>query len=102
MREEGKVSEPQHAVLEDKEAYSERDLLNPAAAGYWPGVLGATTETQAVSQSEHSGLFYEAANGTKFVGTPSAGANGDVTDLTLPGGARMFFTGHDVESPCGS
>ncbi len=53
-------------------------------------------DERAISQSEHSGLFYEAANGTKFVGTPSAGANGDVTDLTLPGGARMFFTGHDV------
>jgi len=53
-------------------------------------------DERAISQSEHSGLFYEAANGTKFVGTPSAGANGDVTDLLLPGGARMFFTGHDV------
>ncbi|MFY9825941.1 MAG: S41 family peptidase, partial [Thermoanaerobaculia bacterium] len=53
-------------------------------------------DERAISQSEHSGLFYEAANGTKFVGTPSAGANGDVTDLTLPGGAEMFFTGHDV------
>ncbi|HEX4962884.1 MAG TPA: S41 family peptidase [Thermoanaerobaculia bacterium] len=53
-------------------------------------------DERAISQSEHSGLFYEAANGTKFVGTPSAGANGDVTDLTLPGGADMFFTGHDV------
>jgi len=53
-------------------------------------------DERAISQSEHSGLFYEAANGTKFVGTPSAGANGDVTDLTLPGGAEMYFTGHDV------
>jgi C-terminal processing protease CtpA/Prc len=53
-------------------------------------------DERAISQSEHSGLFYEAANGTKFVGTPSAGANGDVTDLTLPGGAVMYFTGHDV------
>jgi C-terminal processing protease CtpA/Prc len=53
-------------------------------------------DERAISQSEHSGLFYEAANGTKFVGTPSAGANGDVTDLTLPGGGEMYFTGHDV------
>lgn len=53
-------------------------------------------DERAISQSEHSGLFYEAANGTRFIGTPTAGANGDVTSFTLPGGIRVFFTGHDV------
>jgi C-terminal processing protease CtpA/Prc len=53
-------------------------------------------DERAISQSEHSGLFYESANGTRFIGTPSAGANGDVTDLTLPGGIEVYFTGHDV------
>ena len=41
-------------------------------------------------------LFLEAANGTKFVGSPTAGANGDVTTVLLPGGARMTFSGHAV------
>jgi acyl carrier protein len=53
-------------------------------------------DDRAISQSEHSGLFYEAANGTKFIGTPSAGANGDVTGFTLPGGIHVNFTGHDI------
>ncbi len=53
-------------------------------------------DDRAISQSEHSGLFYEAANGTKFIGTNSAGANGDITNFTLPGGFRVIFTGHDV------
>jgi C-terminal processing protease CtpA/Prc len=53
-------------------------------------------DDRAISQSEHSGLFYEAANGTKFVGTRSAGANGDVTSFFLPGGIQVYFTGHDV------
>jgi C-terminal processing protease CtpA/Prc len=53
-------------------------------------------DERAISQSEHSGLFYEAANGTRFIGAPTAGSNGDVTDLTLPGGIEVFFTGHDV------
>jgi C-terminal processing protease CtpA/Prc len=53
-------------------------------------------DDRAISQSEHSGLFYEVANGTKFVGSPSAGANGDITRLTLPGGITVIFTGHDV------
>ncbi len=49
-----------------------------------------------ISQAEHTGLFFEAANGTEFIGTPSSGANGDVTNTCLPGGIYIFFTGHDV------
>ena len=53
-------------------------------------------DDRAISQSEHSGLFFEAANGTKFIGTATAGANGDVTNFSLPGGIMVGFTGHDV------
>jgi C-terminal processing protease CtpA/Prc len=53
-------------------------------------------DDRAISQSEHSGLFFEAANGTRFIGTASAGANGDVTSFNLPGGISVYFTGHDV------
>ncbi|AHJ95509.1 hypothetical protein Hsw_PA0176 (plasmid) [Hymenobacter swuensis DY53] len=48
------------------------------------------------SQAEHSGLFFEAANGTTFIGSPTAGANGDVTNFFIPGGIRLSFSGHDV------
>lgn len=53
-------------------------------------------DERAVSQSEHTGLFFEAANGTTFIGSPTMGANGDVTTLTLPGDIVVSFTGHDV------
>ena len=53
-------------------------------------------DDRAISQSEHSGLFYEAANDTKFIGTATAGANGDVTRFPVPGGIWIGFTGHDV------
>lgn len=53
-------------------------------------------DERAISQSEHTGLFFEAANDTTFIGTPTAGANGDVTRLVLPGGLTVGFTGHDV------
>jgi C-terminal processing protease CtpA/Prc len=49
-----------------------------------------------LSQAEHTGLFLEAANGTRFVGSPTAGANGDVTNLVVPGGILVWFSGHDV------
>lgn len=53
-------------------------------------------DDRAISQAEHSGLFFEAASGTTFIGTPTAGANGDVTSFFVPGGFRVGFTGHDV------
>ena len=48
------------------------------------------------SASEHLGLFLEALNGTEFVGSSSAGANGDVSWLALPGGINAFFSGAAV------
>jgi len=53
-------------------------------------------DERAISQSEHTGLFLEAACATTFIGSPTAGANGDVTRLVLPGGLAVGFTGHDV------
>lgn len=53
-------------------------------------------DERTLSQAEHTGLFLEAANGTKFIGLPTAGANGDVTTVLLPGGAEMWFSGHSV------
>jgi C-terminal processing protease CtpA/Prc len=53
-------------------------------------------DDRAISQSEHTALFFEAANDTTFIGTPTAGANGDVTNFSLPGGFRVNFSGHDV------
>jgi C-terminal processing protease CtpA/Prc len=53
-------------------------------------------DDRTISQAEHTGLFFEAAAGTVFIGTPTAGANGDVTNFFIPGGIRIGFTGHDV------
>jgi C-terminal processing protease CtpA/Prc len=50
----------------------------------------------AISQSEHTGLFFENAADVTFVGSVTQGANGDVTNTVLPGGLTLTFTGHDV------
>ncbi len=50
-----------------------------------------------ISQAEHTGLFFEAANDTKFVGSHTAGANGDVTNLWVPGGILVRFSGQAVK-----
>jgi C-terminal processing protease CtpA/Prc len=53
-------------------------------------------DERAISQAEHTGLFFEAANGTKFIGSHTAGANGDITNFTVPGGILITFTGQAV------
>lgn len=53
-------------------------------------------DERTVSQAEHSGLFFEAANGTRFIGSQTAGANGDITYFSLPGIPSVRFSGHDV------
>jgi C-terminal processing protease CtpA/Prc len=68
----------------------------PAGAALYTAPTVMLIDDRAISQSEHSGLFFEAANGTTFIGTASAGANGDVTRFGLPGGIWVGFTGHDV------
>jgi C-terminal processing protease CtpA/Prc len=53
-------------------------------------------DERTISQAEHTGLFLEAANATTFIGSPTQGANGDVTNFSLPGGIYMHFSGQGV------
>jgi C-terminal processing protease CtpA/Prc len=90
-------------MLVSGNAFAEGDfrisLLQPLPTGTQWKYQGKTVtliDERAISQSEHTGLFLEAACATTFIGSPTAGANGDVTSLSLPGGLGVSFTGHDV------
>jgi len=76
------------------------NFLQPIPASNGKPLYGGKTvmliDERAVSQAEHTGLFFEAANGTTFIGSATTGANGDVTTLTVPGGIVISFSGHDV------
>lgn len=54
-------------------------------------------DERTISQAEHTGLFFEAANHTVFVGSPTVGANGDVTGVALAGDVNVYFTGQSVQ-----
>jgi hypothetical protein len=76
--------------------FSQPLLDLPEGEAKYTGPTVMLIDDRAISQSEHSGLFYEAANDTKLIGTATAGANGDVTRFPVPGGIWIGFTGHDV------
>ncbi len=63
----------------------------------YAGKLAVLIDERAISQSEHSCLFFETARpDVVFVGTPTNGANGDVTQAVMPGGIVVSFSGHQV------
>jgi C-terminal processing protease CtpA/Prc len=58
-------------------------------------------DEQTISQAEFTGQFFRAAAGTVFVGSPTIGANGDITNFKLPGGITVTFTGQSEQWPDG-
>ncbi|MBV8819365.1 MAG: hypothetical protein JO022_13485 [Acidobacteriaceae bacterium] len=53
-------------------------------------------DERTIGNSEHLGLWLEAANNTTFIGTPSAGTDGETSNFVIPGGITITFSGQDV------
>jgi Peptidase family S41 len=70
--------------------------IPPATGAIYNGKVVMLINEHAISQSEHTCLFFEAATDVIFIGGPTNGANGDTTNLVLPGGIYVGLTGHDV------
>lgn len=69
----------------------------PARVGdVYKGKVVMLINEDAISQSEHTCMFFEAATDVTFIGTPTMGADGDVTFMVLPGNLAISFTGHNV------
>jgi C-terminal processing protease CtpA/Prc len=62
----------------------------------YKGKVVMLIDENAISQAEHTAMFFEAATDVTFIGMPTAGANGDVTNVILPGNLIANFSGHDV------
>jgi hypothetical protein len=63
---------------------------------HYRGKVVMLINEQAISQAEHTCLFFAAATDVTFIGSPTTGANGDVTSVVLPGGLIVSFTGQEV------
>lgn len=59
-------------------------------------------DERTISRGEHTALFLKAANNTTILGSPTAGANGDVTNVVLPGNLLVYLTGQSVRYPDGA
>ena len=79
-----------------KYTYSFEQEMPPAKGTTYKGKVVMLINEQAFSQAEHTCLFFEAATDVTFIGSPTVGANGGITNLVLPGGNYVYFTGADV------
>lgn len=68
----------------------------PADAAPYTGKIVVLIDDRAASAAEHVCLHLDAIAGATFVGSPTAGANGSVSNLWLPGGLYLRFTAQEV------
>ena len=78
--------DPLDATVEDTNQYA-----YPAGKAVYGGAVADLSDAGAFSQAEHTALFLEAATDVVFVGTPTAGTDGEVTGILLPGGVPAHF-----------
>jgi C-terminal processing protease CtpA/Prc len=82
-------------------AFFQTLMPRPAGVPRYEGKTVMLIDERTQSQAELMGMSLRAANGTTFIGSPTAGANGEVTNVTLPGGITMGFTGQAAKWPDG-
>ena len=75
--------------------------FDPDPGPKYKGRIVVLINNASISQSEHSCLMIAAAHKVTFVGSPTMGANGDVSTVVLPGNIQCMFTGHSVTWPDG-
>ena len=82
--------------------YAFEQKLPPSQGATYHGKVVMLINEFAISQSEHTCLFFQSATDVTYVGSATNGANGDVTNLVLPGNIYVNFSGHDVRHADGT
>jgi C-terminal processing protease CtpA/Prc len=77
-------------------SHNEEQSVFAAPSEKYSGSVVVLINESAQSSAEHTCLHIEAATKTTFIGTPTSGANGNVTYMVLPGGIIVRFTGLGV------
>ena len=66
------------------------------------GKIVVLVNSATLSQAEYTALAFSSIPGAKVVGSTTAGADGDVSQINLPGGIETFISGIGVSYPDGS
>lgn len=87
---------PTPYTLTDTASFFRVETFPPDPKGTYKGKTIAVIDERTAGSAEHLGLLLEAANNTTFVGSISAGVDGEVSHFQLPGGITYSFSTTDV------
>ncbi len=68
----------------------------------YDGPVVVLVNEMSVSQSEYTAMAFRAGNNTTIMGSTTAGADGNVSEIMLPGGLRTMISGIGVYYPDGT
>ncbi|MEM9304884.1 MAG: S41 family peptidase [Pseudomonadota bacterium] len=78
--------------------WSDPVILQPAAPRY-EGRIAILVDETSLSQAEYTAMAFRSAPGAVVVGSQTAGADGNVSPIALPGGLRTMISGIGVFYP---
>ncbi|MFN2126366.1 MAG: S41 family peptidase, partial [Anaerolineales bacterium] len=87
-------------VLDNPGAFSWTDPLKlfPVTPGY-KGKIAILVDEVSISQAEYTAMAFRAAPGAVVIGSTTAGADGNVSGIPLPGGLQTMISGIGVFYP---
>jgi C-terminal processing protease CtpA/Prc len=88
------VSKPADLGLVSTESF---EWVEPHPSRRYLNPIVVLIDDRAQSAAEGFCMFMRNAHRATFVGSTTAGTNGNVTSMSLPGGLRMVFTGMQVK-----
>ena len=79
----------------------ETDFIQKAAETYQGKVVVLVNEN-TLSEGEYQAMMFRAGQHTTIIGSQTAGADGRVSEISLPGGIKTWFSGLGVYYPDGT
>lgn len=73
----------------------------PKSKEPYQGILVVIVNEKTISQAEYTAMAFRAGDNTVILGSQTAGADGNVSYISLPGGLRSMFSGIGVYYPDG-
>ena len=73
----------------------------PSEGKTYKGQLIVLVNELSQSQAEYTTMAFRAGDNTKVLGSTTAGADGNVSEIMLPGGLRTLISGIGVNYPNG-
>lgn len=68
----------------------------------YEGKVAVLIDEGSISNAEFTAMAWKLAPQARVFGSPTAGADGNITPVSLPGGVKTFFTGIGIYNPDGS